>query len=118
MKTEMVFGGPRKVKRELLESDVENPCKAWAKARGWYVRKFKSPANRSAPDDIFLKDGMTYYCEFKRPKKDATPKQKEEHKKIRAAGGTVVVMDDIEKFKTWIRWLESQEPHKKQDWLS
>lgn len=79
---------------DVRESDVENPSKAKARAAGWYVRKYKSPGNRSAPDDLFAKHGCIFFVEFKAPGKEPTEKQLEEHALMRAAGLRVYVCDN------------------------
>ena len=94
---------PAPITRELLERDIEDPSVEKARRRGWWVRKFKSPAQRSAPDDIFAKDGRVFWVEFKRPGKDATEKQKDYHAEMRAAGLTVYVCDTREKFDEILR---------------
>lgn len=100
--------GPRKVSRALLESDVEDPCKRWARGRGWLVRKFKSPSNRSGMDDIFVKHGRHVWVEFKRPRKKPTEKQADEHKAFRDAGAEVHVIDNIEAFKALFLRIEAE----------
>lgn len=77
----------------MLERDIESHSKAKAKNRGFWVRKFASPQQRSAPDDIFGKNGRAFFVEFKRTGQDPTPLQRIEHEKIRAAGLTVYVCD-------------------------
>ena len=93
----------KETKRKLLEKDIENPCKAKARKKDWYVRKYKSPSQKSAPDDIFAKqrpDGGShvFFVEFKAPGKKPTPKQLDEHDVMRKAGLTVYVCDDLAEF--------------------
>jgi len=95
--------------KRILEADVEGAGKYYAKSRGFYVRKFSSPAKRSVPDDLFLKMGVCFFIEFKAPGKKATPSQLREHEKIRAQGFEVYVIDDIEACK---RLIDFKDPEK------
>ena len=83
---------------KLLEKDIENPSKAKARKAGWFVRKYRSPANRAAPDDLFIKSSRIFFVEFKAPGKEATELQAIEHEKMRKAGATVYVCDTRELF--------------------
>lgn len=76
-----------------LEKDIEKPCKRFARRCGWYVRKFVSPANRSVPDDIFVKNGRVIFVEFKAPKKQPTEAQWDEIFMLELAGAEVYVVD-------------------------
>jgi hypothetical protein len=77
----------------MLEREVESHSSDTAKAAGWWNRKFKTPARRSAPDRIFAKNGRVFWVEFKRTGESPTPLQLEEHAAMRAAGLTVYVCD-------------------------
>ncbi len=86
-------------KRHLLEKDIQGPSVTKARKAGWWARKFSSaPGNTAVPDYIFGKGGRIFFVEFKRPGGEATEKQSEEHKKMRAAGLTVYVCDTRERF--------------------
>jgi len=81
---------------KLREAKIERKVKEYAKKQGWVIRKFKSPARRSVPDDICMKDGKMFFIEFKAPGYLPTEAQKEEHTKIRNHGGFLVhVIDHI-----------------------
>jgi hypothetical protein len=92
----------------LLESDVENPAKSWLRDRGWWVRKFKSPGNRSVPDDVMAKASRVIWVEFKRPGNKPTEKQAEQMKLMRAAGLEVYWFDNLEAFKQKFLEIEKQ----------
>lgn len=94
--------------RKLLERDIQKACVVWARARGWYARKFASPANRSVPDYLFGKDGCTVFVEFKRPGGKVTEAQKEEHKAMLKVGLVAHIFDNIELFKKNFRHWETQ----------
>lgn len=77
----------------MREHDVEDWSKKLARRKGWYVRKFKTPAHRSAPDDIFIKNGRVFFTEFKATGESPTELQAEEHAGLREHGATVYVCD-------------------------
>jgi hypothetical protein len=89
--------------RPLREKDIEDRVCDWAKANGWWVRKFASPGKRSVPDRIFIKEGRTVFIEFKRPGEEPTDAQWAEIDKIRAAGGHADWSDDIDLAKEILR---------------
>lgn len=97
----------RKPKRKLLEKDIQKQCVAWARERGWWARKFSSPANRSVPDYLFSKviDGaqMAVAVEFKVPGKMLTDAQYGEHARMKDAGWCVIIFSDVENFKEYFR---------------
>lgn len=41
------------MKRKISETKLQKKCAEWARDRGWWARKFSSPANRSVPDYLF-----------------------------------------------------------------
>lgn len=82
----------------MLERDIESWSKRKAKAAGYWVRKFKSPGNRSVPDDVFARRGRTFYVEFKATGETPTPLQADEHRQMREAGLTVYWTDCREGF--------------------
>lgn len=88
---------PEKKQSVLEGKHVERPTVRYAAARGYYARKFSSPAQRSVPDDIFTAPGgFTFYIEFKAPGRGPSSQQADEHTKIRRAGGHCYVVDDPE----------------------
>lgn len=108
---------PKRDQKEIGSTGVQNKCVEWARDNGWWARKFASPGNRSVPDCLFAKrtgqGSLKLAVEFKRPGKDPTEKQIEQHKLMRAAGWDVYVIDDVEEFKALFRSFEQQP-----DWLS
>jgi hypothetical protein len=97
----------------VREKDIESWAKKLARKCGFWVRKFTSPARRSAPDDIFAKHGRVFWVEFKATGEVATRLQEEEHKEMRSKGLTVYVCDSRESFKEVfdkeyeaIKWLD------------
>ena len=78
-----------------LEKVIERKVCAFAKANGVWHRKFTSPTQRAVPDRLFICGGVHFFIEFKRLGLLPTPAQEAEHKAIRAAGGTVHVIDNV-----------------------
>lgn len=98
------------VERRLLEKDIQEKCVAWARARGYWARKFSSPANRSVPDYLFSKQffriALMFAVEFKAPGKKPTQAQLEEMNAMEASGYNVMWCDRVEDFKTYVTTLE------------
>lgn len=127
---------PASITRKRLEKDVQNDCVTWARARGYWARKFSSISQRSVPDYLFgrvLKDdsipgvalGGVWYTvgaklkfatEFKREgaKRDkltglmSTEAQVEEQEAMRAVGWYVFECDDFEVFKRTVIAYEQE----------
>lgn len=78
------------------ESKIEKAVKKYARDKGCWVRKFKSPGNRAAPDDIFLTPwGVIFFIEFKRPGEEPTLLQWREIKEINNRKGHAHWTDDL-----------------------
>ena len=89
-------------KRPLLEKDIQRQCVEWARARGWWARKFSSQSQRSVPDYIFARVrvyDLKMAVEFKAPGKTSTEAQRDEQKLMTAAGWYVFECDNFETFK-------------------
>ncbi len=132
MKTLNDLTAPASVTRKLLEADVQKQCVDWARARGYWARKFSSQSQRSVPDylfsikrqfDINTYAGIERYhlkikfaTEFKRPgaKRDpvtglqSTEAQVEEQKLMRLAGWYVFECDNFDKFKATVIAYEKE----------
>lgn len=103
MLDEFADAAPRKRRKKTGEkATVETPGVKWLKARGYWVRKFKSIGNRSAPDRICGKGGFVFFWEAKAKGKRPTELQEKEHDAIRAAGLPVVVTDNVEDLKSYV----------------
>lgn len=93
----------------MRESEIESWSKNLAKKSGWWVRKFKSPANNAVPDDVFAKAGRRgFYVEFKATGVKPSELQLNEHTDMRRAGLTVYVCDGREQFRTILDYEEQQ----------
>ena|SRR6185437_3217575 len=121
---------PVQVQRKMLEADVQKQCVDWARARGYWARKFSSISQRSVPDYLFSRavkplafannlnatKALKFACEFKRPgaKRDpitglmSTEAQQEEQAEMRNAGWYVFECDDFEAFKTTVEQYERE----------
>lgn len=102
--SDWIEGEMQTPERELLERDIQKACIEWARAKGAYCRKFSSPANRSVPDYLIVHEGEVWFVEFKRPGKQPTEKQTQEQEAVKAAGGEVWVIDNLEVFKDY--WFQ------------
>lgn len=127
MKTLSDLAAPAQVVRKLLEADVQKTCVDWARARGYWARKFSSIAQRSVPDFLFSAEvylmpeyKIKFACEFKKPgtKKKLLPKhgvkvmsteaQFEEQAAMRLAGWFVFECDNFENFKLTVLAYEKE----------
>jgi hypothetical protein len=81
------------------EGRLKAKVKAWLKARGiWYYMPVQNGMGVvGIPDFVCCWGGEFLAIETKAPGKrdDCTPNQLRRHEEIRAAGGTVVVVDDV-----------------------
>lgn len=85
----MASGDPE----DVIECTVVNK----AEATGWIVRKVKwgQQGRRAAMDRLFLKEGRHVWIEFKAPGQVPDPLQAREHRRFRAAGAEVYVIDNV-----------------------
>jgi len=92
------------VNRDILERDVQKQSVDWARLRGYWARKFSSPANRSVPDYVFAHADFhdKFAVEFKAPGKTSTAAQRDEQALMRKAGWDVYECDSFEKFKALV----------------
>lgn len=76
------------------ESLIEKRLVTEVKKAGGIAYKFVSPGKRSVPDRIvLLPGGRLVFVECKAPGKPPRADQTREHKRLRALGFTVVVLD-------------------------
>jgi hypothetical protein len=70
------------------ESKIEAKVTKYAREKGCYTRKFKSPGNRGVPDRLFMTPtGVVFFIEFKAPGKQPTALQQRELDLINKSGG-------------------------------
>jgi hypothetical protein len=99
---------PAKATRKLLEKDIQKQCVEWARARGYWARKFSSMTQISVPDYLFAKaPSKKFAVEFKAPSKTSTPAQRDEQMAMSKAGWCVFECDNFDKFKEAVLAYES-----------
>lgn len=111
-----------KVARRLLEKDVQKACVDWARARGYWARKFSSQSQRSVPDYLFAGDRfkelgwektfphkLKFAVEFKAPGKTSTDAQIDEQEAMRLAGWFVFECDNFDKFRSVVLAYEAEQ---------
>ena len=108
MKSLSDITAPATVVRKLLEKDVQKQCVDWARARGYWARKFSSQSQRSVPDYLFAKrePPLKFACEFKKPTNTSTEAQLWEQQAMVAAGWFVFECASFEAFKQTVLRLE------------
>ena len=117
MKTLATLEAPIVPVRKLLEKDVQRMCVDWARARGYWARKFSSQSQRSVPDYLFARREMPrmlpgiiaqviFACEFKTPGNTPTPAQQDEIDAMRRAGWPAFWADSLENFQAIVLALE------------
>lgn len=78
----------------IREDSIEDHLVKQVKKAGGIAYKFISPGRRSVPDRlVLLPDGKVIFVECKAPGEKPTAAQLREHKKIRALGFAVWVLD-------------------------
>lgn len=81
----------------MRERDIEKEFKKRVESLGGMCEKFVSPGKRSVPDRLVTLPGnIIIFVELKAPKKDATSAQGRDHKRRRALGCDVRVIDSLE----------------------
>ena len=79
----------------MKEKTVENKLVEAVKARGGICPKWMSPGFDGVPDRIvLLPNGMVGFVEVQAPGKKPRPLQISRHKRLRALGCKVFVLDD------------------------
>lgn len=80
----------------MLESTIESCVIDFAEKRGWWHRKASWLGRRGAPDQVFVRDGVVLFIEFKKKGKKPDRLQQKEHERLRRKGAQVHVIDDLE----------------------
>jgi len=80
-------------------ADVEAPAIKFAQRRGWWHTKITSPTRDSLPDDLFVRNGVYIWWEFKAPGEEPTSKQRLRHRQMCERGMDVRWTDNLEDFK-------------------
>ncbi|MDP4146945.1 MAG: VRR-NUC domain-containing protein [Bacillota bacterium] len=96
----------------MRENIIEEYLRNKVKAIGGKAYKFVSPGNSGVPDRlVLLPGGRSIFVELKAPNNTPTAKQLLQHKKLRALGFTVLVIDSKEKVDEFIKHLGEVMPH-------
>ena len=99
---------PIKLSREksILEKDIEEDNRKYAKQLGVMFEKFTSPARRSVPDRMLtFENGLIAFIEYKAPGKTVTYKQWQDHCERRGREVLVYVVDNAAAGRHLIRRL-------------
>lgn len=80
------------------ENIVEAACVETAVKAGWIEIKIAKSNRRGWPDRLFIKNNVYVWAEFKAPKKRASRQQLFRHRELRAAGATVLIVDETDNF--------------------
>ena len=81
----------------MLEKKIESALCKRVKELGGLCDKFTSPSKRAVPDRLITLSGnRIIFVEVKRPGEEPTPLQLKDHKKRRALGCDVRVIDSLE----------------------
>lgn len=86
----------------IRESTVEAACVDLAVADGWLELKIAKSNRRGWPDRLFVKHGVYVWVEFKKPGEMPNRQQEKRHDELRAAGGVVLVVDDVRFFMLYL----------------
>lgn len=112
MKTLNDLTSPSPVVKRLLERDVQKQCVDWARARGYWARKFSSMTSASEPDYLFARQvgaaRIKFATEFKRPGNVPTDAQYDELETMRQAGWLAFWCHDFELFKATVIQIERE----------
>lgn len=92
----------------MKERNVETYLKRRVEGEGGLCRKWTSPGRRGVNDQIVIfPGGRVSFVEVKKPGEKAKPHQVREHKRLRAQGCTVLVVDTCEAVDEFIKWRTS-----------
>lgn len=88
-------------KSDMLESEIEKRCCAYAKKLGF--ESIKLTSSKGLPDRMFLSpSGSVHFVEFKTKKGVVSEHQKAWHKRLNRKLHCVHIIRSVEQFKTWI----------------
>jgi hypothetical protein len=80
----------------MKESDIEKKVSIYAKKLGFTTYKFTSPSSRGVPDRIYIKNGITFFIEFKSQGGQLSKLQEREIRQVRQQGIDVHVVDNVD----------------------
>ena len=86
----------------MRERDIEAALTSTAKRAGWLSVKWSPDGSNGWPDRLLLgPGGQTVLVEVKAPGKRPEPLQDSRHRRLRALGHRVEVVDSLEQAKTF-----------------
>lgn len=89
----------------MRESKVEKYLREQVKKAGGEAEKFVSPGKKNVPDRIVSWPfNIIHFVETKATDKKPNSGQARDHKRRRARGNTVLVLDTVEKVDNYILW--------------
>ncbi len=80
----------------MLEKTIEKQVCDEAKKRGWQVYKFTSPGARGVPDRMLIKNGKTYFIEFKKSNGKISVMQQYHLNKLNKTRTMAVVVNSVD----------------------
>lgn len=88
----------------MREAELENWVRIRIRDIGGLCIKFTSPSMRGVPDRlVLLPGGKILFLELKRPGETARPEQRKVHRRFKALGAGVFVVDSKEKLEEILR---------------
>lgn len=91
---------PSTATKKTQEKHIEKACGSIARGRGWLYWKLNILGFPGVPDRLILcPGGRVMFVEFKRPGGKPTPLQEAWHRKLRALGFKVEVIDNVSDFE-------------------
>ena len=91
----------------MKESIIEADGVKYAQERGWAVYKWSSPGNQGIHDRLHFKNGVSFSIEYKTTGQPATPKQRTEAQRLKAAGIPCRCCDNVQDARDFIDVMTS-----------
>jgi hypothetical protein len=91
----------------VRESPIEQSLRTAVEKQKGRAYKWTSPGNKGVPDRIVFMHGMCFLVETKATNGRLSAVQKVQHKKLKALGFDVVVLNSKEQVKLWVELQSS-----------
>lgn len=91
----------------MRESLVETAGVKYARGLGWAVYKWSSPGNQGILDRLHVKNSCAFAIEYKTTGKKATPKQRAEAGRLKAAGIPCRCIDNVQDAREFIALMNT-----------
>jgi hypothetical protein len=89
-------------RKKVLEKEIERKVCKYAVGQGALVFKFTPSGQAGWPDRLFAYDGHICFVEFKAPRRYMTQLQHARAAVLRAAGFSVVLINDVDEGCKWL----------------